>query len=236
MIEAQIRLGYSNAFQVTIGTNRMAVLPRRFGSDFLKEIQSDGFKQLVTEAKANKGRADLVPAFRCAACLEDFWLTIAFFALFESKEDDLFRRFERFVRFYIDSRMDGHTTNYVYAAINQAKNDEHRPVNVSIQRSQSYVEIPDGWLRRISDTQWLLVDGKLAWVYNVFGFSERRDALEYDPRFTNFFRIAKQELSQNNASGQISTASDYNVRLKRILKEQHGIDWTTPEELKKFEQ
>src|SRR5690242_12483126 len=56
MIDSKLQEHYTNAFQVTFSTNKMVMLPRSFLLDLVKEVQSDAFKQLVTERtiKSNK--------------------------------------------------------------------------------------------------------------------------------------------------------------------------------------
>lgn len=144
------------------------------------------------------------------------------------------------IRFYVYRRLAGHTSNYVYAAVQESKGTNYvLPPGFPVALKKQYW-IPSKWIpaHPVGDfTQggdyWVVRDGKYAWVYPSLGLPQKRDPLEYDPKLKNKFEAARKEAIRNLTSGGQFLDSQHLIdfETQSILKKRYHIDWTPPEEI-----
>jgi hypothetical protein len=243
--------GFTNGFMLSFGRPARGVLPSNSLTNLLNELCCPAFKLLVTEERREGNCVKRVPEFRVLVCLEPEygeWISLAADTERDSVE---YQRFRRRAEFYILSRYEGHTTNYVYAAIQETEATNYSLPSGFPRTLKERYWIPSGWIQGLeipppsqnsnatnmllSPNFWLVVDGEFAWVYDSFGFRQRRDAKEYDPKLKRQFEVAREEacaiLKKEGYDERFLPKALLDSEMQRILKEKHQINWFTPEEL-----
>ncbi len=232
---ALMNRGYSNAFEIVLSTNSLMMLGQEFLTNLFNEIQGADFKALVTEIKPVSGLNHQVPEFRALFCIDQSWFWVGFGVFLENDDQAAFQRFEKRARFYVESRCEGHSLAYVKAAISETKSTNYVLPFMMPKALKRELWVPHEWLRKAEkEGMWLVIDGQFAWLYNQFGFCQRRDSIEYRPELAKVFEAARQAAAivpdeQKHLKQRVDP--EYNKRLQHILKQKYGVDWTTPEEL-----
>jgi len=224
----------TNTFEVFIGVSD---LPRDLVTNVWNEIQCDAFRQLVAEQDGSGTR----PRYREFICLEDDMgvesLVAAFTSWPETNGVPVYKRFRKRVEFYMHGRFAGHSTNYLYQAIQESKS-----TNLAIpfgfpMRLKYEMWVPVAWTNHIINDLYgsVVVDGPLAWKYSSDGiFFQKRDAKEFDPQYKAQFESAgkeAQEILDKKGVVYIDSTANFDAELQKILKKKFNIDWLTPMEI-----
>ncbi len=230
LVRAEIN---SVSFEESLNRDALALLPSDFLTNLFDEIRSPVFKELVTEEVGTGGSRKRLPEFRVHVCVQPDWVDI-WFATGSRQDRDAFGRFAQRARFYVRARGEGHSSNYVYWAIEESKGTNYILPPGFPPSFKSRYWIPSQWIDPTNVWNWRVVDGKFAWTYHPE--VERRDAQEYDSKRKAQFAAAREEAVQNlKARGQFLEPNIIDMEVKRILKQRYKIDWLTPQELRLFE-
>jgi len=204
-------------------------------TNMISELREPAFVRLVSQ----EGGAQKPVNFRENFCLETDYFWVEFFLDQKVNDPATQEKFEKRVRFYINGRFSGHTTNFLYQAVQESK-----LTNISVPfgfplalKTEQWV--PSTWTNMFfTNTHWTVIDGSFAWVYSNGNYFEKRDSKEYAPEFKVQFESArKQALEVLKAKNiePIDSDAPLNVEIQRVLKTKYHIDWQTPEELHGFQ-
>ena len=245
LLNAEFASEFTNHFGDSISELRMAVLAPDFLTNILQELSSPAFTALVSEgpsAKKDVDSTEWLPRFRIFAYVDSLHQVRFSFVTDSKRSSPQFLRFKDRVKFYIHARSEGHTTNYIYAALRETETTNYfLPLGFPRQQKKIY-RIPSAWIQRfepdksalLSQRFWLVVDGKFAWLYDSFGFPKRMDAQEFDPKLKSQFAAAKQEaraLLEKRGIHEFDSTILLDREVQRILRQKFHIKWFTPEEL-----
>ena len=229
LLRAQSKTLGTNLFELNYDLHRIS--PELI-KNILGELQSVAFRQLVSETNGN----DPAPCFHEYLCLEDNILWLDFSIIPKKYDQLLLGKLKKRVKFYLEGRFGGHTTNYLYQAIlNTRSSTLTIPAGFPLKLITEKW-IPTGWTNLINQHDyWVVIDGSYAWIYDDKSFIQKRDRKEFDEKYKLKFEFAKSEAEEIlNQRGQRSLDSSMylNSEIKRILKDKYNIDWLSPEELR----
>jgi hypothetical protein len=255
MLQVMMKSPFTNGFDIGFLRIKNRAVSTNFVDNLFREIQSDGFATLVTDRRMDEP-GERVPTFRSAVCVEPNHIWFCFRAN-EADNKTAFLNFKRRAEFYVHSRLVGHTTNYVYWAIQETKQTNYSlPPNFPMFLKEQYW-IPSKWIQQltyetaavtmfnsVSNKQqpdfvaggvfWVVLDGDFAWQYDRFGSVEKRDPKEYDPKLKRQFSAAREETVRRFKDRGIQVPDSavlFDRELKQILKTKFQFDWLTPEEI-----
>ena len=224
--ENETRSGARYGFQCDVPKDVLPLLPPNFLTNVFDEVQCDAFCALVRVQASAKDTNHLKPQFMASACDSPVSVRICF-AILDDCESEASETFEQRARFYVRCRSEGHSSNYVWAALMETRtNYAPRPDCWPRILREEYA-VPTNWVRKLEDHTWLVIDGPLAWNYLGDFSVQVRDAQEYDPRLRENFLKAKADV----ANMRSTLTADPDVLLKSVLLKKYGIRWRTPFEL-----
>ncbi len=234
MVEESFKSPLTNSFEVSIMNRGLTLLGLDFLTNLFVEIRGPVFRTLVTEEVRTGGSSERLPEFRAGVWVGPSDVSIRLFA--GGKRNGAYARFEQRVRFYISARAEGHSSNYVYWAIQESKGTNYStlPPGFPLWVKSRYW-IPSYWINPTNVWSGVVVDGKLAWSYAGLPVGQRRDAQEYDPELKTKFADARQEAVRDLKSrGIFLEPGILDIAIKRVMKQKYNIDWLTPQELEFF--
>lgn len=204
-------------------------------TNMISELRAPAFLRLISE----EGGARKPVHFRENFCLENDYFSVEFSLDPKVVDPATEKRFSKRVRFYINGRFSGHTTNFLYQAIQESKQ-----TNVSVPFGFPLTLMTEEWVPKtwtnlfFTNTFCAVIDGPFAWVYHGGHYFGKRDAKEYAPEFQSQFESARKEASEVLKAKNIQpidTDAPLNEEMQKVLKVKYHIDWQTPEELRVFD-
>lgn len=212
-------------FDVTIQKDALALFPPEAISNILVEVRSKSFKELTCNLEANQGKKELRPDFVVAVCERPTYFLISFGVTQADTNSQVFIPFSERVRFYVNARRQGHSSNYVAQALMERGAVSAWPADMPKMLRDTYW-VPRDWIKKVG-SHWIVVDGVLAWRYSDDGSEQVRDAQEYDPKLLAAFTQAELEVRNQGAQSEFV----HDQLLKIELLKRYQIRWTTPAEL-----
>ena len=105
----------------------------------------------------------------------------------------------------------------------------------SLVNVKNRINVQFRWIKKIPEGEhWVVIDGDFAWLYDNLGFSQKRDASEYDPKLTAQFDAARAEakkLLDKKGIELIDSSYPLDIETQRILQTKFKINWKRPDEL-----
>jgi len=151
---------------------------------------------------------------------------------------------------YLKIRLSGHSKAYAIASI-QKRGLRHAVADLSLlMLLRRHPDVPYSWVKRTTrtisprpqsqDTEYLVVDGPVAWVFTVHTQQsivdvERLDAQAIDetlaPKFNEADKEAQPRLEQRGIKPKLGYVHAYWPELEKVLKEKFGLTWYSPDQL-----
>lgn len=199
-------------------------------TNLISEIKGSSFRKLVSDADPLQDDSYFC---ECITVEKDyFWLDLF---VRQDVNPDALRRLRQRVKFYVAGRLSGHTTNYLYQAIDDIKKDKFStPIGWPPYLTTNQW-VPSTWTNVFAeDGYWVVCDGGYAWLYDKHGLVEKRDAKEYIPELKTKFKSAREQAIASLKSRGYTSLDSHAVldsEMQKILKRDFHIDWLTPGEL-----
>ncbi len=245
---------FTNGIEMIYWNEKVQYLPTNFMANLANEITGQSFNALIMQQHKDmlgpEGKTD----FEVAICGGDQMGFVLRANCSMGAEDS--PPWMRRLKFYLSSRFNGHTAEYVIQALEEQSSGTNITLPFGFPRAiQKEYWIPS---KRIQEDTleldsidlgmpqdkglikmnrlWLVLDGQFAWIYWFDvgePFSQRRDPQEYDPKYKTQFDSAVREALKTIEKRKILT--DIRIPLdeevQRILEQKYGVKWTTPEQL-----
>jgi hypothetical protein len=234
MLHAPARSNHIRFFDVSAPKASRRLCPVNEFTNIMHEVRGDVFKRLVsTPAGLGDGQNNR-PLFSVVACEDMMSFRISFGVGGADTNAQIYEPFHKRAKFYVTSRFQGHSSNYVVAALNSVSQSTNQwPATLPRFLRDKYW-VPKDWVEK-HDSAWVVVEGCLAWTYREdhlgSGYEEVRDAQEYDPKLKPQFEQARVQLKSKIRGNSIDSTWINDQLLKSILKDQFGINWTPPSEI-----
>jgi hypothetical protein len=233
MVSLQIKLGFTNGFQITASDSQRVFFPGDAVSKMVYRMRSEAFAKLVTDS-SNQNPNRLTPKFRVFALENNESLIFCVGAYYEPQDVVSYDRFKARCRFFVYASLDMHSSNFIYQALVWSKHPEVSAA-LGLGGARDPIWIPPGWPTQIRDHGFnVVIDGPFAWVYDREGDCWKVDAKQYDPSLHDYFEAARSDAEKELARKGINhtdSAVPLEIEMKRILKRKYGIDWNTRREV-----
>jgi hypothetical protein len=237
---------FTNGFEMECAKGLSNSLrPPLFITNLFEELRSSAFDAMIMQ---EHGHLLNPQPFAVAVCDGNDRMAVdirANFPVDPKRSPEWVNRF----RFYVASRFGGHSTNYIAAALQEESSGTNvtLPIGFPTVLKDKY-RIPSKWIERNTsklsrldlglplepgmvepNDLWVVRDQKFAYVFYILDgipFSQRRDPIEYEPRYSAQFDAAIKE-----ASSATSHRALLDREVQQVLERKFGIMWVLPEEL-----